>query len=31
MPLVLLVEDDATVRSALIHALTDAGHAVKPV
>jgi len=31
MPLVLLVEDDATVRGALAHALTDAGHAVLPV
>lgn len=31
MPLVLLVEDDATVRAALAHALTDAGHAVQPV
>lgn len=31
MPLVLLVEDDAKVRSALTHALTDAGHAVQPV
>ncbi len=31
MPLVLLVEDDPTVRGALTHALTDAGHAVRPV
>jgi DNA-binding response OmpR family regulator len=31
MPLVLLVEDDATIRGALAHALTDAGHAVLPV
>ena len=31
MPLVLLVEDDPTVRGALAHALTDAGHAVRPV
>lgn len=31
MPLVLLVEDDATVRAALTHSLTDAGHAVQPV
>jgi DNA-binding response OmpR family regulator len=31
MPLVLLVEDDTTVRGALAHALTDAGHAVLPV
>jgi len=31
MPLVLLVEDDATIRGALAHALTDAGHAVRPI
>jgi len=31
MPTVLLVEDDATVRGALVRALTDAGHAVRPV
>lgn len=31
MPLVLLVEDDSTVRGALTHALSDAGHAVQPV
>lgn len=31
MPLVLLVEDDATLRGALIHALNDAGHAVHAV
>ena len=31
MPLVLLVEDDAIVRGALVHALTDAGHAVRSV
>ncbi|MBT8225698.1 MAG: response regulator transcription factor [Dactylosporangium sp.] len=31
MPLVLLVEDDATVRGALTHALSDAGHAVQSV
>ncbi|MBN1173440.1 MAG: response regulator transcription factor [Micromonosporaceae bacterium] len=31
MPLVLLVEDDAMIRSALTHALSDAGHAVAPV
>jgi DNA-binding response OmpR family regulator len=31
MPLVLLVEDDARVRAALTHALTDEGHAVQPV
>lgn len=31
MPLVLLVEDDATVRAALTYALTDAGLAVRAV
>jgi DNA-binding response OmpR family regulator len=31
MPLVLLVEDDITVRGALTHALIEAGHAVRPV
>jgi DNA-binding response OmpR family regulator len=31
MPLVLLVEDDPTLRAALTHALNDAGHAVRAV
>jgi DNA-binding response OmpR family regulator len=31
MPLVLLVEDDPTLRGALTHALNDAGHAVRAV
>jgi DNA-binding response OmpR family regulator len=31
MPLVLLVEDDPTLRGALTHALHDAGHAVRAV
>lgn len=31
MPMVLLVEDDETVRGALTHALTDAGNAVRSV